>query len=412
MFGPAGIQPIRVGRPSARRGGLWVACGSLLLCAGCWAPFHSYGVPAANLPDAFRIPQRTAGPTLNLCRLTIPPPDDYILGPDDVLEVLVHELYPEGPLQPLRAQVMGDGTIVLPLVGSVQVGGKNLMEAHGAIAGAYSNGFINDPRVNIYIVERSTTAVLVLGEVNSPGIYRLPKYENDVAHAVASAGGLLPDAGLEVQVHRRLGPQELPEILVEETLPSPESPTGEPQRWCPEDADAFDPDDPMRIVHIPLRGYMPQPLNPADVVLHPGDVVVVPSRKDEVFYVVGKLSPTNFVRFSVSERERDIGAGFLLPRDREIDVVMAVAMAGYIDPIDSPTTVTVHRVGPDGEPFLIIVDLIRARYNSRETVLVEPGDIIYLNPDACWWGRRTFDRVLPDIISLSYRKLLGLGGGN
>lgn len=161
---------------------------------------------------------------------------------------------------------------------------------------------------------------------------------------------------------------------------------------------------PVRIVKIPLRGYPPEPVSLDDVVLNAGDVVVVPSRKDEVFYVVGKLSPTNFVRFSISARERDIGAGFVLPRDRDIDVVTAVAMAGYIDPIDSPTTVTVHRLCPDGQPMLITVDLIKARFDRRETIMVQAGDIIYLNPDFAWWGRRTFDRIIDDIFTLSFRR--------
>ena len=77
-------------------------------------------------------------------------------------------------------------------------------------------------------------------------------------------------------------------------------------------------------------------------------------------------------------------------------------MAGYIDPIDSPTTVTVHRVAPNGQPLLIYVDLIQARYDARETVLVAPGDIIYLNPDGPWWFRRTFDRVVDSLILLPY----------
>ena len=49
--------------------------------------------------------------------------------------------------------------------------------------------------------------------------------------------------------------------------------------------------------------------------------------------------------------------------DAVIDVVTAVSMAGYIDPIDSPTTVTVHRMLPNGPPLLIHVDLIKARFD-------------------------------------------------
>ena len=114
---------------------------------------------------------------------------------------------------------------------------------------------------------------------------------------------------------------------------------------------------------------------------------------------MGRLNQNNLVRFSTGDKQRELGIGFVLPRDREIDVVTAVVMAGYIDPIDSPTTVTLQRTMPDGEPLLIHVDLIKARYSSHETVLVQPGDIIYLNPDAPWWWRRTFDRLIPILVA-------------
>jgi len=166
-----------------------------------------------------------------------------------------------------------------------------------------------------------------------------------------------------------------------------------------------------QILRIHLRQIGPSQLSSEDISLHPGDVVVVPSRRHEVFFVVGRLSTTNNIRFRLGDRDREIGVGFILPRDREIDVVTAVVMAGYIDPIDSPTTVTVHRTGPDGNPFLIHVDLIKARYDAKETVLVQAGDIIYLNPDSAWWWRRTFDRIVPDVFIQPYRSLLDVNRG-
>jgi polysaccharide export outer membrane protein len=381
------------------------ACTVALLQAGCWAPLHSPGIPARSLGDEFRVPMRTAGPPLNFSSLTIAPQPDYILGPSDILEVTVHGIYPTAPVVPLRAQIMANGEIQLPLVGAVKVGGMNLAMAHAAIKKAFDPDYIRDARINVTLAERSTTSVLVLGEVTTPGVYRLPKYENDVAHALATAGGLREDAGLVVEVHRRVPvpatkPAEPVEPGAPRELPATPAPEGlEQVVGCP--------DEGMRIIHIPLRGFAPEPWGPQDVVLNSGDVVVVPSRKDEVFYVTGKLSPTNFVRFNIGARERDLGAGFVLPRDREVDVVTAVAMAGYIDPIDSPTTVTVHRVAADGEPMLIHVDLIAARFDWRETIYVQPGDIIYLNPDFAWWARRSFDRIIEPLFALPLRKLLG-----
>ncbi|HYW78951.1 MAG TPA: polysaccharide biosynthesis/export family protein [Thermoguttaceae bacterium] len=403
----------------------------LFASGGCWAPFVSPAIPACSLPDSFRTPIRTAGPPLNLASLSIPPQPDYILGPGDVLEVAIHDLYPGQPVHPVRVEVMGNGQIHLPIVGAVSVEGKNLMQAHVAINTAYADGFMKDPRTNVFLAEKASTSVLVLGEVGAPGMYRLPKYENDVAHALAAAGGLMEDAGLELQVHRRIPPGQVVPAGYQTSSGGEPGTTLQvltpPEPGVPSSAEVSDmglstvgmmesaesplgvplADEPTRIVRIPLNGLPAQPIYSSDIVLNAGDVVVVPSRKDEVFYVVGKLSPTNFTRFSISERERDIGAGFLLPRDREIDVVTAVAMAGYIDPIDSPTTVTVHRHCANGQTMLINVDLIKARYNPKETVLVSAGDIIYLNPDAAWWARRTFDRIIPSLFDISYRKALG-----
>ena len=167
---------------------------------------------------------------------------------------------------------------------------------------------------------------------------------------------------------------------------------------------------------IPLSGPDVRSLEPEEVRLRDGDVVTVPKQKDEIFYVVGPLSDTNRTSFNVGTRDlRQIGGGFILPRDRDIDVITGVAMAGYIDPINSPTTATVHRRLEDGRSLLIRVDLIEARTDRLGTVLLRPGDIVYLNPDGAWWRRRLFDQLAPDLFSLPWRFatqrwIVGAGG--
>ena len=403
--------------------------GSLALClmasTGCWAPLVSHGISASRLPEEYRTPRRTAGPQLNLSSLTLETHGDYVLGPDDVLEFTIHGLYPGAEVRPVRVRVMSNGDIYLPMIGAVHVAGMNLVQANDTVTRAYADGILKDSRTNVVLAEKSSTSVVVLGEVRTPGVQRLPKYENDVAHALAAAGGLAEDAADEIEIHRRRSPIEPmshvqtaltvrmadPEVILLGETVEVDPRSDRPGREEPNRSvvlrgysqTAAEPE--LEIVRIPLRGQPTKPLKSGDIVLQNGDVVVVPSRKSEVFYVVGKLSPTNFVRFNIGSRERDLGAGFLLPKDREIDVVTAVAMAGYIDPIDSPTTVTVHRVCPNGEPSLIIVDLIKARSNRCENLLVEAGDIIYLNPDAPWWFRRTFDKMVDNLFSfgVSYR---------
>lgn len=434
-----------------------VAC--LLMLSGCYAPLVSVGTPASLLPDEYRLPVRTAGEPLNFASLTRPPAGEYLLGPDDVLEVTIPDLYEGSPLTPMRVRVMPDGQISLPLVGSVRIAGMSVGQAQAAIADRYGQGYLVQPRVIVYLAEKAKVRVLVFGNVRNPGVYELLKYENDIGHALAAAGGLNEEAADSIELHRRIpitADAESPEPLWPgEAAPLP---PGLPTDWSPAagsvapaffpaaglrrlpsvmttgytartdgpstypgdaSAHAADPwkaapvevgpatGDPKQVLRFPLRGLAADAVPARDITLQAGDAVVVPSRRHEVFYVVGKLNPTSVVRFTASERDRELGTGFVLPRDREVDVVTAVAMAGYIDPIDSPTTVTVHRTMPDGSPLLIRVDLIKARCNPKENVLIWPGDIVYLNPDGWWWFRRTLDRVIPEIFTVPYSVLWG-----
>ncbi|VAX41533.1 hypothetical protein MNBD_PLANCTO02-3212, partial [hydrothermal vent metagenome] len=299
------------------------------------------------------------------------------------------------------------------------------------------------------LLQKGTVNVLVLGEVDSPGIHALTRYENDIAHAVAAAGGFTIDAGDAIELHRNQ-PSSVTKSMINSPVsrshktngsiqqtgyqssqiatnnsrfiipvgwngnfghsihvPTPVSqPVPSPQ-IAPSQVE-YQPTLPLGpSLRISLRGHEIVHLEPHQVILNAGDVIIVPPKEQSVFYVVGQLSTQNRTRFSLDNRDREIGNGFLLPKNRDVDVVTAVAMAGYIDPIDSPTTVTVHRIQPNGDPLLIHVDLISARFDKQETILVQSGDIIYLNPDYQWWFRRTFDRILERAIGSA----IGTAGG-
>lgn len=485
------------------------------LLAGCYAPMHSPGTPATDLPDEFRYPMRTMPQPINFSTLTAEQPFAYLLGSGDVLEIAIPDLIGPGQMEAIQVTVLEQGEISLPRVGPISVGGLSLADAQMQVNRALAAGFLQNPRATLRLVQKGTINVLVLGAVKKPGVHGLPRYENDVAHALAAAEGFSELAGEVVEVHRRdafsppgmlhppmavpaLAPGgnqlALPPAQYAEPVPPPPAPpatmptptqlpvlpisraeptpVSAPQRATPpayiqrptaplpqspqppqpqqrvspygdyRQAPAAprpkvrgqspveippgtlpgSPDwistEPLRavthipcaetaspILRIPLRGDASW-VRPEDVILHPGDVVIVPQKTQEVFYVVGPLSDQNRLRFAVGDRDREIGSGLLLPRDREIDVVTAVAMAGYIDPIESPTTVTLHRVGPDGMPMLIIVDLIAARSDPQETLLVQPGDIIYLNPDCAWYSRRLMDRVIDQALGVAIGRWL------
>lgn len=387
---------------------------SLINITGCYAPFRSPAIPAHCLSDSYRTPIRSFASKLNLASLSVPVEADYFLGPNDIIEVVVAGLSNPGSeerVRPILATIMSDGKIRLPLVGEVEVGGKNLSQAQKAIDDAYLEGeILTNPKTSVSLSEPATFSIPIIGEVNAPGVHSLRANSNDVPHALALAGGLSEYSAEVIEVHRRLTTEDLTETPFAGAadgelipLPSPvQGLSGEPLE-----------SQPNIVLKIPLRGGTPmivddnqstlqEYLSLDDVRLRPGDVIVVPRLPDEVFFVVGQLNDNNALNFRVSNLDRRLGNAFLLPKDRDVDVVTAVAMAGYIDPIDSPTTVTVHRSIPGQPPMLIHVDLIAARYQWNENVYVQPGDIIYLNPDTAWWLRRTFDRVIPNLITIPY----------
>ena len=474
----------------------------VVLITGCYAPLRSPGIPAATLSDEFRMPIRTAGEPLNFSSLSAAPPQVYLLGNGDIIEITIPDLIHQGEARPFQVQLLETGEVLLPHVGPVMIGGLSLIQAQQRINHALGQGYLQKPGSSISLIKKGVINVVVLGAVERPGVYELPRYENDIAHALAAAGGLSEDSGEVIEVHRQYEHQwpELPEQMrnqqrphfQSQPIPTPQmtvpqhqfqnmssassapvqhssyqrpasentnrpaqsslmpnlnppngsyrrqpatppqrfNPTGtyrsasgqrsssekplirgqSPDQWTPMSAPYIESEGIMMatppantIVRIPLRGCA-SPVSPQDIILNPGDVVVVPKKTDQVFYVVGPLSESNRLRFTVNDRDREIGNGLLLPRDREVDVVTAVAMAGYIDPINSPVTVTVHRTQPDGMPLLIKVNLIKARYNPQETVLVQPGDIIYLNPDASWYSRRLFDRLIDNTVGRVFGK--------
>jgi protein involved in polysaccharide export with SLBB domain len=319
-------------------------------------------------------------------------------------------------VRPIVATIMADGTVRLPLVGEVAISGMNLSQAQKAIDDAYADrGILVSSKTSVSLEEMATFNVPVIGEVTSPGVHPLSRNENDVVHALALAGGLTQYSAEVIEVHRRVSgdgggaANGQPNLLPGGDL-FPEPPTEDPiQASLETSVDA----EPKIVLKIPLRGGTPvivddnqtvlqEYVSVEDATLRPGDVVVVPRQPDEVFFVVGAILRNNTVNFRVSDLDRRLGNAFLLPKDRDVDVVTAVAMAGYIDPIDSPSTVTVHRSVRGACPLLIHVDLIAARYDWNENVYVQPGDIIYLNPDAAWWMRRTFDRIIPNLITIPY----------
>lgn len=131
---------------------------------------------------------------------------DYRLGPDDQLEVTIYGQ----PDMPLRLRIKQDGSVSLPLMGSVTAAGETPVGLAEKIrAGLVQGGYLRDPRVNVEVTSYVSRSVTLLGAVVRPGIYPLQGAQ-PLSRVLATAGG--QREGSEAVLLRRgdAAPQRFP----------------------------------------------------------------------------------------------------------------------------------------------------------------------------------------------------------
>lgn len=149
----------------------------------------------------------------------MPEPAGYVMGPGDRIHVTIDIVSKEGLLQrmypstedtmqdvPMKT-IAGDGTIPLPYIEPVKVGGKTQSEAEAAITKAYVDAEIyKSPMVEVEVAEYRSRRVTITGEVKEPGEYFVTDKNHTVVSALAIAKGATQNANLsEVKLRRANG---------------------------------------------------------------------------------------------------------------------------------------------------------------------------------------------------------------
>ena len=145
----------------------------LSLLSGCNAiPARVNAIPATQLPLEFRAQQQSIRPPQDLSVLASRSLNSDLIYPGDVLDInLVTGAEEETP-EPLPYRVNPDGTVELPLVGSVPVAGLTLKAAEAQIREiALGRRIYRDPLVSVLLNTRQTDRVRVVGAVKEPGDY-------------------------------------------------------------------------------------------------------------------------------------------------------------------------------------------------------------------------------------------------
>src|SRR5262250_1950225 len=120
---------------------------------------------------------------------TAPDQKDYIVGPEDVLEVQVWDN------KDLNQSVFvrPDGKISLPLVGEIQAAGKTVQELQDYLSAVYSKT-VKGAAVTVIVRDIKSHPVYFVGGFGKPGALQLLRTDLTLLQALALVGGVTPAA--------------------------------------------------------------------------------------------------------------------------------------------------------------------------------------------------------------------------
>ena len=109
-----------------------------------------------------------------------------VIGQRDTVEIRV---FREDDLT-TTGQLSGDGTISVPLIGSVKLAGLTTDSAAKVIEAKLKDGYLVKPQVTVTIEGRIRRTITVLGQAQNPGVFELPANRAlTVVEAIGMAGG-------------------------------------------------------------------------------------------------------------------------------------------------------------------------------------------------------------------------------
>ncbi|MFB3926455.1 MAG: polysaccharide biosynthesis/export family protein [Syntrophales bacterium] len=107
----------------------------------------------------------------------------YIIGPEDVLFIHVWREEALSRAVPVRA----DGKISMPIVDDIQAAGLTPMELKNVLTEKFRN-YIDNPTISVIVTEANSFRIFVSGQVRNPGIFRL-RSETSLLQIIPMAGG-------------------------------------------------------------------------------------------------------------------------------------------------------------------------------------------------------------------------------
>jgi len=236
--------------------------------------------------------------------------------------------------KPVR--VSSDGTINLPMIGSVRAAGLTVRQLEAALDDKLQ-AYVQRPQVAVSLTEMRSQPVSVLGEVNTPGVIQLQGHKT-LFEMLSLAGGLRQDAGHTVKITRKAAWGDIP-------LPGAHKDETGNYYLAEVDVDAI------------LKATRPE----QNIAIHPEDVISVP--RAEMVYVVGEVGKAG---------------GFVLHDRESITVLQAVSLAEGLGKVASPQHARILRAADGDERREIPVQLQKILEGKAEDIKMRPDDILFV----------------------------------
>lgn len=271
---------------------------------------------------------------------------NYRLGPGDLLEITVF-----GVDEFSRTyRISESNTITMPHLGKVSAGGITGEELESSIAELLTiGGLVNEPMVSVFIKEYRSQPVYVLGAVAKPGQYMIT-HQLTLIDLLAMAGGLDPGRAANYALVQR--PQSGPASAAESA------------------ANLLNPPDQVESDSDVLRVDLEAMLKEGDLSLNlsvqGGDVIHVPARRVDYYYVVGDVVRPGVYELPIDED------------DRILLLTQAVAKAGGPEKTAKMSDGILVRYTESGDREEMAVDFNAILRGRNVDMAVEPNDIIFI----------------------------------
>ncbi len=307
------------------RAGQWtrgLVVAAICQVPGLAVPFPALApdtpMPEATPPAALEpAPARTGAPAAGRGR--------DLIGAADLLEVRVFEL----PELQSSVRVKADGTISLPLIGSLAVAGMTEADAEASLKSVLADRYVKDPHVSVLVKEHESRKVSVIGAVVRPGAYPLLA-ERSLLQIISEAGGLTREAGTELLVIRNGG------------------------------------DSQGKAIRVDLRKLVEQADVASNIAVQPGDIVNVLADESIYIYVDGAVKSPGQIETRAS---------------RPITLLQALIRSGGTTDAANAKQVRVLRKSEDGSRETLVVDTRKVRRGKLDDVVLKDGDIVVV-PEA------------------------------